>query len=105
MNWRGAFNIKYSGDLALDTSNIPSPIRPLVPTADTGTTTFKFPDIFGVGIAVNPTDKLLLSVDFHYLTWSRYDKYVVDFTVLPDLHHCGELQGLLAPARRRAVLV
>jgi long-chain fatty acid transport protein len=79
LNWRSAFSIDFSGDLSLDTSGLPSPIRPLVPTAATGKTTFKLPDIFGIGIAYNATDKLLLSADFHYLTWSRFDKYVVTF--------------------------
>jgi long-chain fatty acid transport protein len=79
LNWRGAFSIDFSGDLALDTSGLPAPIRPLVPTSATGQTTFKFPDIFGLGIAFNATDKLLLSADFHYVTWSRFDKYTVKF--------------------------
>jgi long-chain fatty acid transport protein len=79
VNWRGAFDIKYTGDLALDTSALPAPIKPAVPTTAKGDTTFKFPDILGVGVAFNPTDKLLLSADFHYVTWNRFDKYVVTF--------------------------
>ena len=85
LNWRSSFSINFSGDLTLDTSAVPSPIRPLIPTADTGTTKFKFPDILGLGIAYQATQKLLLSADFHYVTWSRFDKYIVDFTKVPDL--------------------
>jgi long-chain fatty acid transport protein len=84
-NWRSQFDIKFSGDLALDTSGLPAPLKPFVPTSDTGTTNFRFPDILGLGVAYNATDKLLLSFDFHYITWSRFDKYVIDFTTVPDL--------------------
>ncbi len=85
LNYRSQFDIKYSGDLTLDTSALPAPLKPLVPTSDTGTTKFKFPNIIGLGIAVNPTEKLLLSFDFHYVTWSRFDEYIVDFKLFPDL--------------------
>jgi len=79
LNWRSSFSLKFSGDLALDTSNIPSPIRPLVPTSATGTTTFKLPNIVTFGVAVNATDKLLVSGEIDYLQWSRFDQYVVTF--------------------------
>ena len=85
-NWRSQFDIEYSGDLTLDTSamaGLPAPFQP--PTSDTGTTTFRFPNIFGLGLAYNATEKLLLSADFHYVTWSRYDKYVVDLEKLEDM--------------------
>ena len=86
INYRSRFDIKYSGDLTLDTSamaGLPVVFQP--PTLDSGSTTFRFPDIFGVGFAVNATEKLLLSADFHYITWSRYDEYVVDLNKLEDL--------------------
>jgi long-chain fatty acid transport protein len=78
-NWRSSFNIKYSGDVALDVSGVPAPLRPYVPTTAGGETTFKFPNILGIGASVKPIDQLLLSLDLHYVLWSRYDKYVVTF--------------------------
>jgi long-chain fatty acid transport protein len=86
LNWRSQFDIEYSGDLTLDTSamaGLPAVFQP--PTSDAGTTTFKFPNILGLGVAYNATEKLLLSVDFHYVTWSRFDKYVVNLEKLEDM--------------------
>jgi long-chain fatty acid transport protein len=85
LNWRSQFDIKYSGDLALDTSLLPAALKSFVPTSDTGETNFKFPNIFGLGIAYNVTEKLLLSADYHRIFWKRFDKYTVDFKVVPDL--------------------
>jgi len=79
VNWRSSFNIDYKGDLTLDTSPIPSPLRPFFPTKAGGETTFKFPNIFGVGASVNVTEAFLLTADIHYVLWSRFDKYVVTF--------------------------
>ncbi len=78
-NWRSSFNIDYKGDMTLDTSPIPSLFRPLFPTGANGETTFKFPNIFGIGASVTPMERLLLSLDIHYVLWSRFDKYVVTF--------------------------
>jgi long-chain fatty acid transport protein len=81
-NWRSGFDIKYKGKLKLDWKNMPAYLKALIPVPNEGdvSTTFKFPHIFGVGIAFNATDKLLLSADAHYVLWSRYDKYVIDIT-------------------------
>jgi long-chain fatty acid transport protein len=78
-NWRSSFDIKYTGDLALNTSSIPANFRPLFPTEAGGETTFKFPHILGIGASFTPLEQLLLSLDIHYVLWSRYDKYVVTF--------------------------
>lgn len=78
-SWRSSFNINYKGDMALDTSGIPAPFRPLFPTEASGETTFKFPNILAFGASVTPLEKLLLSLDFHYILWSRYDEYIVTF--------------------------
>jgi long-chain fatty acid transport protein len=81
-NWRSAFDIKYEGKLKLDWGNMPAYLKALIPVPNEGdvSTKFKFPHIFGVGVAYNATDKLLLSADAHYVLWSRYDKYVIDLT-------------------------
>jgi long-chain fatty acid transport protein len=84
-NWRSQFDIEFEGDLSLDTAGLPGPLKALVPTSDTGTTTFRFPNILGLGVAYNATEKLLLSADFHYITWSRFDEYTVDFKLLEDM--------------------
>jgi len=78
-SWRSSFNINYKGDMTLDTSAIPAPFRPLFPTEASGETTFKFPNILAFGASLKPVEKLLLSLDLHYILWSRYDEYVVSF--------------------------
>jgi long-chain fatty acid transport protein len=79
VNWRSSFDIDYSGDLTLDKSSVPSPLRAYLPDGAGGETTFKFPNILGIGASITPTEKLLLSFDIHYVLWSRFDKYVVTF--------------------------
>jgi long-chain fatty acid transport protein len=78
-NWRSGFDLTFSGDLTLDTSAVPGPFKPFFPTESEGETTFKFPHILGVGVSFTPTEKLLLSFDFHRVLWSRFDEYVVTF--------------------------
>jgi long-chain fatty acid transport protein len=78
-NWRSGFDLKFEGDLTLDTALIPGPLKPLFPTESPGETTFKFPHILGIGVSFTPTEKLLLSFDFHRIIWSRFDEYVVTF--------------------------
>jgi len=79
VNWRSSFNIDYKGDLTLDKTSVPAPLKPFLPETSGGKTTFKFPNIFGIGASVTPTERLLLSFDIHYVLWSRFDKYVVTF--------------------------
>jgi len=79
VSFRSAFNLKYSGDLTLDISAIPAPLKPFFPTTAKGETTFKFPGILSFGFSVNASKKLLLSADANYVIWSRFDKYVVTF--------------------------
>jgi len=78
-NWRSGFDIDYSGDLTLDKSAVPSPLRSYIPDGAGGETTFKFPHILGIGASVTPMERLLLSLDIHYVLWSRFDEYVVKF--------------------------
>jgi len=79
VNWRSSFDIDYKGDLTLDKTSVPAPLRPFLPETAGGKTTFKFPNIFGVGASVNVTEAFLLTADIHYVLWSRFDKYVVEF--------------------------
>lgn len=78
--WRSAFDIKYKGDIALDTAGVPAPFKGFVPTTGSVQTTFKFPDIFTFGVSFNPLEALTVGVDAQYYTWKRYDKYVIDIT-------------------------
>lgn len=78
--WRSAFDIKYKGDIALDTAGIPAPFRPLAPTSGSVETTFRFPDIFTFGVSFKPVEALTVGVDAQYYTWNRYDKYVIKIT-------------------------
>lgn len=80
LTYRSNFNIKYKGDIALETFGVPAPFKPYLPTTGTVKTTFKYPDIFTAGISYNVTDALLLAFDTQYYTWSRYDKYVINIT-------------------------
>jgi len=83
LTYRSSFNIKYKGDIALDTAGVPAPFRPYVPTTGAVESTFKFPDIFTAGASYNLTEALLLAVDVQYYTWERYDKYVIDIIYPP----------------------
>jgi long-chain fatty acid transport protein len=78
--WRGAFDIKYKGDIALDTAGVPAPFKSFVPTTGSVETTFRFPDIFTVGASFKPLEDLTVAVDAQYYTWNRYDKYVITIT-------------------------
>ncbi len=79
-NYRSGFNIDYEGDMVIETGEAPSLLRPMLPTQATGTTTFKFPSLFGVGAAFDLSPKMMLSVDAHYVMWNRYDQYVLKVT-------------------------
>jgi long-chain fatty acid transport protein len=77
LNWRSGFKIKFEGDLALDTANIPAVVRSLFPTEGTAETSFNFPHILGAGASFNLAPNFLLSADVQYILWSSYDKYTV----------------------------
>jgi len=91
-NWRSGFNIDYSGDLTLDKSSVPSPLRAYIPDGAGGETTFRFPHILGIGASFTPMERLLLSLDIHYVLWSRFDKYVVTFDN-PDMDPLETLEN------------
>lgn len=97
-NWRGGFDIKYDGDLDLNTTQAQVQIPPLPPPFDllvteaaiisaiptSGTATipsFKFPHVFGVGAAFNLTESFMLTADIHYILWSCYDEFTVEVGV------------------------
>ena len=79
-SYRSHFNINYSGTVTVDNSLAPAPYQPYIPTAGIVKTTFKFPDVLTAGIAINVTDKLLWSFDFHTYFWGRFDSYTADIT-------------------------
>jgi long-chain fatty acid transport protein len=85
-NWRSGFKVDFSGDIALDNSNVPTTIivpgitlRDLVPTGGTVSTTFNFPHILTAGIAINLTPKLLWSAEIDSVFWKCFDKF--DITI------------------------
>ena len=80
VTYRSRFDITYKGDIALDTSGAPTPLRPYLPTTGDVKSTFRFPDILTAGASYNLMEALLLAVDLQYFTWSRYDKYVIEIT-------------------------
>lgn len=100
-NWRGGFKIKFKGDLGLESPQlqIPDPYSQLVPaevvsiieaqiatqipSEGGASTSFSFPHILGVGVALNLTESLILSADVHYVLWSSFDEYVVDVDLPP----------------------
>jgi long-chain fatty acid transport protein len=76
-NWRGGFTIDYDGELDLDVSNVPIAI----PENGTVVAPFSFPHIFGIGLAFNLSDQLILTGDVHYVLWSAFDRIVVEADV------------------------
>jgi long-chain fatty acid transport protein len=81
--YRSHFNIKYSGTVTLDNQFVYSAYQPYLPTEGDVTTTFKFPAILTVGLAVDITPKLLWSFDLHTYYWKRFDSYTANIT-FPD---------------------
>jgi len=95
VNWRGGFDIKYDGDLALSTTDaqvsIPSPYNLLgleptiiaaLPASGTASIpSFKYPHIFGVGAAFDVSEKLTFTADVHYILWSSYDEFTVEVEI------------------------
>ncbi len=82
-NWRGGFELDYKdGDLMLDLTQVQA-LNPLAPDSLTGTasTSFNLPHIFGLGVAFNLTEKVLVAVDLHFVLWSSYDEFVVALDV------------------------
>jgi long-chain fatty acid transport protein len=77
-SYRSHFNIKYSGTVTLDNQFVPAPLQPYVPPEGTVTTTFKFPAILTFGLALDISEKLLWSFDFHTYFWGRFDSYTAD---------------------------
>jgi long-chain fatty acid transport protein len=78
VNWRGGFNLDFTGDLLLDNVNIPAPFQPFVPTEADVATTLSIPHILGFGAAFNVSPSLIVSADFHYILWSAFDQFVID---------------------------
>ena len=77
-NWRGGFDLKFDGDLAVDNSNIPGVFQAAVPTEADVTTTLSIPHILGFGVAFNLTESLLFTADFHYILWSSFEEFVLE---------------------------
>jgi len=92
-SYRSHFNIKYSGTVNLDNQFVPAPLQPYIPPEGTVTTTFKFPAILTVGLAIDISEKLLWSFDFHTYFWGRFDSYTADI-VFPSPYPA---QTLTAP--------
>jgi long-chain fatty acid transport protein len=83
LNWRGGFKLDYKdGDLNLDLSVIQA-LNPAAPASLTGTgsTSFNLPHIFGLGVAFNLTEKLLIAADVDFVMWKSYDEFVVNIEV------------------------
>ncbi|MDD8020064.1 MAG: outer membrane protein transport protein [Acidobacteriota bacterium] len=76
-NWRSGFTVDFSGPLTLDTSRVPSPVQPYIPSSANVALSFKYPNIFGLGFSYQATTRLLLSIEGQYFTWSTYENYVI----------------------------
>ena len=75
--WRSGFKVDYSGQLKLNKIKVPAPIQPYLPDSGQATTSFRHPNIFGLGISYQFTNKFLLALEGQYYTWSVYDRYVI----------------------------
>ena len=104
-NWRGGFKVEFDGDLNLESPQlqVPDPYGQLIPASvislveaqvaaqipseGGASTSFSFPHILGVGAAFNPTPKLMISADIHYILWSSFDEYVVEIDLPPPFEN------------------
>jgi long-chain fatty acid transport protein len=77
LNFRSGFKIDFTGDLTLNSANVPTALKALVPPGGSVATSFNFPNIFCAGVAFNLTPKLLLSADANYIFWNSYDKFAI----------------------------
>jgi long-chain fatty acid transport protein len=84
-NWRSGFKVDFTGNITLDSTNVPTALKALVPTGGSVTTSFDFPNILCAGVAFTLTPKLLLSADVNYVLWNTYDKFdiTIDFPTPP----------------------
>ncbi|MGB9835640.1 MAG: OmpP1/FadL family transporter [Candidatus Saccharicenans sp.] len=75
--WRSGFKVDYSGTLKLDKMKVPALIQPYLPDSGEVTTSFRHPNIFGLGISYQASEKFLLALEGQYYTWNVYDRYVI----------------------------
>lgn len=75
--WRSGFKVDYSGTLKLDKMRVPALIQPYLPDSGEVTTSFRHPNIFGLGISYQASEKFLLALEGQYYTWNVYDRYVI----------------------------
>jgi long-chain fatty acid transport protein len=73
--FRSRIKTDFTGDMRL--SGIASPLQPLFGGASYKTgvsTTSTFPEVYSIGVAFRPSDRLLLATDFEYVRWSSFDQ-------------------------------
>lgn len=73
--YRSEIKVDFNGDMRL--SGIAAPLQPLFGGADFSTavqTASTFPEIYSIGVALRPTDRLVLAVDAELVRWSSFDQ-------------------------------
>lgn len=75
--WRSGFKVDYSGTLKLNKMRVPALIQPYLPDSGEVNTSFRHPNIFGLGISYQVSEKFLLALEGQYYTWNVYDRYVI----------------------------
>lgn len=77
--YRSRVRVDYEGDITI--TNIAPALQSLFGGAAYSTgirTTTKFPDIYSLGVAVKPSDRLVLDVDIELVRWSSFDSIYLD---------------------------
>jgi len=73
--YRSQIQVDFTGDMCL--SEIAAPLQPLFDGASFSTavrTASTFPEIYSIGVAFRPNDRLVLAMDFELVRWSSFDQ-------------------------------
>jgi long-chain fatty acid transport protein len=88
LSWRSGVNVDLEGDATL---TIPAAVTQLTGFQTLQTkvkTSVSLAQVFGAGVAYQPTEKLTIISDLNWINWSVFEDYDFDFTVntpyLPD---------------------
>lgn len=79
--YRSEIKVDFSGDMCL--SGIALPLQPLFGGAGFSTdvrTASTFPEIYSIGVAFRPNDRLVVAVDFELVRWSSFNQSVLSLS-------------------------
>lgn len=79
--YRSKIQVDFSGDMHL--SGIAAPLQPLFGGVSFSTavqTAFTFPEIYSIGVAFWPNERLVVAMDFELVCWSSFDQSTLRLT-------------------------